>query len=145
VEEGKVIIQTYQPDHYAIKTAATQNYQSFFDIESKNRRNHVQPPYSKIIRLLRQDVDDISGQREAEQLAKLLGEQKQVWGLSDTEILGPTQAFPSRVRGRYRWQLILRGPNPRTLLETISLPGVSDERRSMKRGWVLDVDSYLSI
>ena len=145
VEEGKVIIQTYQPDHYAIKTAATQNYKSFFDIESKNRRNHVQPPYSKIIRLLRQDVDDISGQREAKQLAKLLGEQKQVWGLSDTEILGPTQAFPSRVRGRYRWQLILRGPNPRTLLETISLPGVSDERRSMKRGWVLDVDSYLSI
>jgi primosomal protein N' (replication factor Y) len=145
VEEGKVIIQTYQPDHYAIKTAATQNYESFFDIESKNRRNHVQPPYSKIIRLLRQDVDDISGQREAKQLAKLLGEQKQVWGLSDTEILGPTQAFPSRVRGRYRWQLILRGPNPRTLLETISLPGVSDERRSMKRGWVLDVDSYLSI
>ena len=145
VEEGKVIIQTYQPDHYAIKTAATQNYQSFFDIESINRRNHVQPPYSKIIRLLRQDVDDISGHREAKQLAKLLEEQKQVWGLSDTEILGPTQAFPSRVRGKYRWQVILRGPNPRTLLETISLPGVSDERRSMKRGWVLDVDSYLSI
>ena len=144
-EDGKVIIQTYQPDHYAIKTAATQNYQSFFDIESMNRRNHVQPPYSKIIRLLRQDVDDISGQREAKQLAKLLEEQRQIWGLSDTEILGPTQAFPSRVRGRYRWQLILRGPNPRTLLETISLPGVSDERRSMKRGWVLDVDSYLSI
>jgi len=143
-QEGKVVIQTFQPDHYAIKAAASQDYRSFFDIESSNRIKNVHPPYSKIIRLLRQDVDDKSGQREAKHLANLLIEQKRIWGLSDTEVLGPTPAFPSRIRGRYRWQIILRGPNPRTLLDTIRLPVGQEERRSMRRGWILDVDSYLS-
>ena len=143
-QEGKVVIQTFQPDHYAIKAAASQDYRSFFDIESSNRIKNVHPPYSKIIRLLRQDVDDKSGQREAKHLANLLIEQKRIWGLSDTEVLGPTPAFPSRIRGRYRWQIILRGPNPRTLLDTIRLPVGQEEHRSMRRGWILDVDSYLS-
>tara|TARA_B100001123_G_C15324974_1_gene1029235 strand:- start:1297 stop:3777 length:2481 start_codon:yes stop_codon:yes gene_type:complete len=143
-QEGKVIIQTFQPDHYAIRSAASQDYQSFFDIESSNRVKNVHPPYSKIIRLLRQDVNDKSGQREATHLANMLVEQKQIWGLSDTEVLGPIPAFPSRVRGRYRWQIILRGPNPRTLLNTIRLPGAQEEGRSMRRGWIIDVDSYLS-
>ena len=143
-QEGKVVIQTFQPDHYAIKAAALQDYRLFFDIESSNRIKNVHPPYSKIIRLLRQDVDNKSGQREATHLANLLAEQKQIWGLSDTEILGPTPSFPSRIRGRYRWQIILRGPNPRTLLDTIRLPIGPEESRSMRRGWILDVDSYLS-
>ena len=143
-QEGKVVIQTFQPDHYAIKAAASQDYRSFFDIESSNRVKNIHPPYSKIIRLLRQDVDDKSGQREAKHLANLLVKQKQIWGLADTEVLGPTPAFPSRVRGRYRWQIILRGPNPRTLLDTIRLPVGQEERRTMRRGWILDVDSFLS-
>jgi len=143
-EEGKVLIQTFQPEHYAIKTAASQDYRSFFDIESRNRMDNIHPPYSKIIRLLRHDVDNVSGQRESGNLARVLEEQRQIWGLSDTEVLGPTPAFPSRVRGRYQWQIILRGPSPRALLDTISLPGVSDARRPGKRGWIIDVDSYLS-
>ena len=49
---------------------------------------------------------------------------------SDIDVLGPMPGYPARVRGHYRWQLHLRGPHPRRLLEDGTLP----------RGWVVDVD-----
>ncbi|MCI0868294.1 MAG: hypothetical protein J4O08_01145, partial [Chloroflexi bacterium] len=52
------------------------------------------------------------------------------WGLSDTEVLGPTPAWPAMLRGRYRWHIILRGPKPRSLLDKAPMP----------RGWIVDID-----
>ena len=60
----------------------------------------------------------------------MLKDQRDEWGISDVEILGPTPAFPARVRGHYRWRLTLRGAAPRRMLETVAVP----------RGWVVDVD-----
>jgi len=50
--------------------------------------------------------------------------------LADIGIIGPAPAFIHRLRGRYRWQLILRGVNPSKLLAEIDFP----------RGWTVDVD-----
>ncbi|MBM2832495.1 MAG: primosomal protein, partial [Dehalococcoidia bacterium] len=51
-------------------------------------------------------------------------------GLSGVEILGPTPAFIGRLRGRYRYQLLLRGDDPGRLVSQLTLP----------RGWVVDID-----
>jgi primosomal protein N' (replication factor Y) len=136
---GKVILQTYQPDHYSVATAADQNYPSFFEIESRYRKRFLHPPYSRLIRLLRQEPNDVNCEREARALVLLLKEQRRSRGMTDVDILGPTPAFPSRVRGHYRWQILLRGSNPRVLLDTVRFRRNGGRTSKMKDGWIIDV------
>ena len=140
---GQVIIQTYQPEHYAIKAASSQNYEAFFDEEIAYRRTFKHPPYSRIIKLMRQDTNVNNCEDEAKRLFKSLQRQRDIWGLSDIDIIGPTPSFPSRVRGHYRWHILLRGPDPRKLLETIGMKEVANDAlggRRVSKGWVVDVD-----
>ena len=128
--EGRVIVQTYQPENYAIKHAATQDYQHFFHREITYRREQGNPPFSGLIRLLCTHINRTLCEREAQRLGGLLREERDSWGFSDTEILGPTPAHPAQLRGYHRWQLILRGADPRMLLDKVVVP----------KGWVIDVD-----
>ena len=128
--KGRVIVQTYQPENYAIKAAAGQDYRRFYDQELAHRRQQGNPPYSKLIRLLYAHTNVALCEREALRLCELLRGERDSWGYHDTEILGPTPGYPARLRGHYRWQLVLRGPNPRSLLDKTSLP----------KGWVVDID-----
>ena len=63
-------------------------------------------------------------------IAKILLSQRDAWGISEVDLVGPAPAYPSKVRGRYRWHLIIRGVEPRLLLDKIELPN----------GWIIDVD-----
>ena len=56
--------------------------------------------------------------------------QRDIWGFNEVDILGAAPAYPPRLRGRYIWQVILRGQDPRSLLDKVNIPS----------GWVLDVD-----
>jgi len=128
--EGKVVIQTYQPDNYAIKAAAAQDYQGFYTKEMAFRHEQGNPPYRKLIRLLYANTNSATCEENARRVATELENERERNGILDTEILGPMPAFPARLRGRYRWHVVLRGADPRTLLDRISLP----------KDWVIDVD-----
>ena len=128
--EGKVIIQTFQPHNYAIQAAAAQDYQAFYSREMAYRREQTNPPYSHLIRLLYAHTNQARCEGEALRLAGLLREQQAAWGYSDVEVLGPTPAYPMRLRGRYRWHIVLRGAEPRALLDKVDAP----------RDWSVDVD-----
>ena len=127
---GKVIVQTYQPDNYAVQAAASQDFQRFYSEEMAFRREQANPPFSKLIRLLYAHTNRAISEREASRLATLLRQQQDAWGYSDVELLGPTPAYPARLRGHYRWHLVLRGPEPRRLLDKVTVPP----------GWVIDID-----
>ena len=127
---GKVVIQTYQPDNYAIKSAASQDYQAFYTREMAFRHEQGNPPYRKLIRLLYTDTNNATCEENARQVASLLESERDTQGALDTEILGPMPAFPARLRGKYRWHLVLRGSDPRALLDRVALP----------RDCVVDVD-----
>ena len=73
------------------------------------------------------------------EVAELRNEQIN-WGLNDIDVIGPFPAFPSRVRGHYRWQVILKGSNPRLLLDKIYLRTVKNAYGQIPKGWVVDVD-----
>ncbi len=130
LSEGKVVVQTFQPDNYAVVAAASQDYQSFYGKEMAHRREMANPPYSKLIRLLYSHINQALCEREALRFARLLREQREAWGYSDIELLGPTPAYPARLRGHYRWHIVLRGPEPRKLLDTVAVPN----------NWVVDID-----
>ncbi|MCS7286750.1 MAG: primosomal protein N' [Anaerolineae bacterium] len=125
---GRVIIQTYTPNHYAIELAARHDYEGFFKKEMEFRHLHNYPPLRGIIRLLYQHSSEKSCREKAENLYRnlihLIGQREEV------HLIGPVPCFFSRLRGRYRWQIILLAPNPQALLEEIILPG----------GWKIEVD-----
>ena len=127
---GRVVIQTYQPDNYAIRAAALQDYRSFYIKELSYRKEQGNPPFGRIARLMYLHVNQALCEREAFRLAEEARLERDSWGLSDIEVLGPMPAFPARLRGRYRWQMVLRGARPRMLLERVQVP----------QGWTVDVD-----
>lgn len=102
---GKVIIQTYTPEHYSISSAKTHNYEAFFNDEIKLRKDFGYPPFSSLLRVV------FSGLQEKD-LARAAGEFKESLGyyLRDLggEILGPGPCPLSKIKGRYRWHLVLK-------------------------------------
>ncbi len=127
---GRVIIQTYKPEHYAIQAAAEHDFLGFYVDEIRFRTQHSLPPFRRMARLLFIDPINDRAQREAEKLAKGLRLHIREQALGATEILGPTPPFFNRVDGRYRWQIIIRTPDPTRLLADFPIP----------RGWLVDID-----
>ncbi len=128
--DGKVIIQTFQPENYAIQSAADQDYQAFYLREMAYRRQGRNPPYGRLIRMLYSHTSQAKCESEAIRIAAQLRQQQAEWDINEIEVLGPTPAFPTRLRGRYRWHIILRGTDPRQLLDRIDVP----------RNWSVDID-----
>ncbi len=111
---GRVIIQTFNPDHYVLKHAQKHDYISFYEDEIEFRRTLVYPPFSRIINLrLSASSQDILSQtaRELGQDARALCARLD----ANAEIIGPAPSPLSKIRGRYRWQMLLKGANIKTL------------------------------
>ena len=127
---GRVILQTYKPEHYAIQAAADHDFASFYLDEIRFRTQHSLPPFRRMAKLVWVDPINDRGQREAEKLAKALRLQIRELALAATEILGPMPPFFNRIDGRYRWQIIIRSPDPTRLLIDFPIPPK----------WIIDVD-----
>ncbi|MGQ9682834.1 MAG: replication restart helicase PriA [Anaerolineae bacterium] len=127
---GRAIIQTYTPEHYAIRAAAAHDYGAFYRRELAFRRAQSYPPFSRLVRLLYAHDDPARARAEAERLAAALSEHIRQEGLGDLRLTGPAPCPLERLRGRYRWHLFLRGAEPLQLLRTMEMP----------RGWRVDVD-----
>ena len=127
---GKVLVQTYTPDHYAIIAAAAQDYSAMFQREVQSRHQLGNPPFTQMVHLVYQDVSATVCQRQAVATARRLRHRAYSQGLTDVEVVGPAPGVPSRLRGRYRWHLILRGRNLHQFLEGSDIP----------KGSTIDVD-----
>ena len=119
---GRVIVQTYAPDHYAIQAAAHHDYVAFATKELAFRREQNYPPYSRLARLLFRDVDARRVQRAAEAVGKQLREHLANKKLSDAAVLGPAPCFFMRARDQFRWHVILRAADPVSALGDFPLP-----------------------
>ncbi|MDD4876713.1 MAG: primosomal protein N' [Dehalococcoidales bacterium] len=127
---GQAIIQTYSPEHYAIQAAAKHDYACFYEKEITYRRQLQNPPFSRLVCLTYNHTNDILCQRESERMRCLIIEERDSQGIANLNIIGPAPAFIHRRRGRFRWQLILRGEEPSALLSKMLFP----------RGWTIDID-----
>jgi primosomal protein N' (replication factor Y) len=130
VKAGKVIIQTYSPDNYTIEAAAKHDYLGFYYREIDYRRRYNYPPFSQLVRLVYSHTNEELCRREAERVYRLILDEKTREGMVNFNIIGPVPAFAFRARGRYRWQLFLRGPDSTRMLSRLTL----------LRGWTVDVD-----
>jgi primosomal protein N' (replication factor Y) len=127
---GKVIFQTYNPEHYAIRAAAQHDYAAFYQTEIAFRRAQNYPPFARLIRLIYVSPNERQAQEESARFARVLQQKIARVGLPDVDLIGPAPAFFHRLRGAYRYHLFVRGVNPHALLADLALP----------LGWRVDVD-----
>ncbi len=103
-KQGEVIIQTYNPDHYAIQDAKTHDYEKFFNQEMMLRRQASYPPYYYTVRLMASHPEEAKAARA---MADIYGRLKQGL-LSSTVILGPTPRAIARMKRRYYYQIVIK-------------------------------------
>ncbi|HLB11847.1 MAG TPA: primosomal protein N', partial [Dehalococcoidia bacterium] len=127
---GRVIIQTYNPQNYALVAASNHDYQGFYEQEISFRRTHGYPPFTRLARLVYSHTNNQACEKEVFRLLGTLKAEMETKGHRGIHVVGPAPCYFGRVRGRYRWHLILMGKDPRDLLESLALP----------QGWTLDVD-----
>jgi primosomal protein N' (replication factor Y) len=120
---GKVILQTFQPDHYVIQAASHHSYRSFYQQELGYRRQLGYPPFMQLVRLEFRHTNSDKAETYAHQLAAQIKEWILEEGRRSTEIIGPVPCFFARVGGLYRWQIVVRGPEPVTLFRVRNLSG----------------------
>ncbi|MBN1643231.1 MAG: primosomal protein N' [Dehalococcoidales bacterium] len=127
---GQVFIQTYNPGHYAVQTAAKHDYVAFYKQEIEFRRQLREPPFTQLACLTYTHKNDNRCREEAEKTAKRIMALKESRGASGMSLVGPAPAFIHRLRGRYRWQIILRGSDLSSFLAGCPFP----------QGWTIDID-----
>jgi primosomal protein N' (replication factor Y) len=118
-DPGRVLIQTFAPDHYAIQFLIHHDYKGFFKEEANFRRALNYPPFSRLIGLRLDGLKTEAVEKQAKILAaKLRDLQAHTSSYRERiEVLGPAPAPIEKVRNRYRWQLLLKGKQSTTLLE----------------------------
>jgi primosomal protein N' (replication factor Y) len=118
---GQVIVQTYNADHYCILAARNHDYEALYRIERPLREKRGLPPFGFLVLLLVTSSHEGQAQEKAERLTGLLLERV----ASSLAVEGPAPAPLYRLKGRYRWQILVKGPDPSTLhhwvRETIAL------------------------
>ncbi|MDP9236448.1 MAG: primosomal protein N' [Chloroflexota bacterium] len=126
---GRVIIQTYTPGNYAIEAAARYDYEAFVGAELEARRRSGYPPFARLLRLTLSHTNPRSAHAEAMRVRRALASRRAEIG-SDVEVLEAAPAYVPRLRGRWRWQILLRGRDPASVVRDFVLPP----------NWTVDVD-----
>lgn len=146
VDKGQVIIQTFNPDHYAIEAAKNHDYAGFYAREKQMREMLKYPPFGYLacIRFsgnVKNDTKD-GAEKIAYEMKVILAN----WPREGKtiQVLGPAEAPLAKLRGKYRWQILLKSKNSGLL--HFFLEKVRDASASMLKGsgvsMMIDIDPY---
>ncbi|UNC92787.1 primosomal protein N' [Candidatus Contubernalis alkaliaceticus] len=102
---GKVIVQTFNPEHYSIMAAKKHDYQAFYQEELRLREQFQYPPYNQLVRVGFSSVSENNLSQKAGEFKGMLMESLK--GIK-AEVLGPCPCPLSKIRGRYRWHLVIK-------------------------------------
>jgi primosomal protein N' (replication factor Y) len=104
-----VVVQTSNPEHYALRSAAKGDYAGFYAAELPARKAFVFPPYADLAVLTRSDREDAKAAASAREAAEAIASGLLKDGVDGIRVMGPSPAFIHRLRGEYRWQVTLKG------------------------------------
>jgi primosomal protein N' (replication factor Y) len=135
---GRVVVQTYYPDHYAILAASTHDYNSFVERELKYRRWMHYPPFGVLTNVLVQS----SKLEEAAGWSAELGKWFQRAAPEGVRVLGPCTAPIARIKGVYRFHLILKAASRKALNAALRVMLVhADAAQIPRKNLIVDVDA----
>ncbi|HLF85437.1 MAG TPA: primosomal protein N', partial [Blastocatellia bacterium] len=115
---GRVIIQTYHPEHYSLACAKEQNYEEFYRREIVFRRTMHYPPFAALINVLIHDKDHDRASGTASDFARELRIAARDSGI---RVLGPAPAPISRIRSEYRFQVLIKAQSRSRAREALDM------------------------
>ena len=104
-KNARVIVQSYSPDTSSIRFAEKNDYESFFDSEINIRKAAEYPPFADLILFESKDEDKNKALERLERLADFIEESE---NLNNIQILGPVEAFISRISGKFRFHMLVK-------------------------------------
>lgn len=131
-EEGKVIIQTYEPNHYSITNAKEHDYDGFFKNEIKTREVYKYPPFYDIFLLRIMHQSRISASKRSFEIIKVLTKYLKT---SDYEIIGPNPAVIERIKNNYRFNIIIKTKNDIEMIKDVVEERILTNRQFIGDGY----------
>ena len=141
INPGKVIIQTFNPDHYSVQMAKDQDFAKFYQEEVRFRRELSYPPFSRLINFRIEATSQKKSIKAAEEMGergrKLLKERPYGKGI---EILGPSPAPLVKLKGKHRYQMLVKGERANPLHRFVEELAEEMNKRWIGRGISLSID-----
>ncbi len=131
MKKKQIIVQSYKPDHYAIKLASELDFEKFCEEDLKNRQPFSYPPFSELVRLLLKDKNKDKAAKKAEELFEKINSNKNI--PDNVEIIYPSPSYIEKIRGQYRWQLIIK-------FHKKDLPFVRNLIKLSDDNWLIDLN-----
>ena len=133
---GKVLVQTINPDHYAVRMAATHDFRAFYAKELQFRKLMRYPPFSALANVLIRSEKQEDALRISSELGHLLTPPPE-----NLKVLGPAEAPVPRMKNEFRYQLLIKAANRTTLNQTLQkLRQFAIEKKWSATALVIDVD-----
>jgi len=138
--KGQVVIQTYNPKHYAIQAAKKHDYQSFYAQEIAIRKQVALPPFTRLAILILRSLSEEKALTTAEQFAKKLQAALETFPDSlreSIEILGPVPDAIPKLRKQFRFQIVIKA---KKIDQLQALIGKALEKKRLPKGCTLAID-----
>ncbi|MDI6785926.1 MAG: primosomal protein N' [bacterium] len=132
--KGEVLIQTFNPDQFCIQSAIKQDYNLFYQQEIKNREALWYPPFSHLVNIILQGKEEAKVEKAANKFCQLL---KFNCNSLEVKILGPSPCMLSKIKSRYRFQIMLKSKKISCLQKTTKM---SLEKYKIPTSIKLDID-----
>ena len=128
---GKAIIQTFNPENFIIKNAAKANYESFYEKEIEERETLKYPPFSRLIKIVFQNIN----KKRTESETEIIYQSLKALSLKNIKISQPHNPLVPKIRERFRKQLIIKIINNQKITNQL-------ERllEKLSSDWIVDVD-----
>jgi primosomal protein N' (replication factor Y) len=113
---GRVIVQTFNPRHYAVTRAREHDYLGFYEDELALRSALAYPPFARIVNLHLSRLKRNEGMEGLEKLRQVIGDLLTINKLKGkVDIIGPAESPIAKIKGKYRWQLLLKSKDARAI------------------------------
>lgn len=137
VVPGEVVIQTMDPENYAIKCAVDHDYVSFFEQELEMRSELAYPPFATLVNVLARSEEERTAKAIVDELADEIGKLSMA-ARRGVKLAGPVPAVLSKLKNQYRWHLVLRSEDREAVLAVLRT--VFESNPSLRRKVTVDVD-----
>ena len=144
-QKGKVIMQTYNSDHFAIQASKNQDFVEFYQNEVPFRKALLYPPFAKIIQLKISGINPVKVKNHALMLGSMLKTmlENDNKTKNSVQILGPIEAGIPKIATRFRWQILIKGINIAILNKLVrNLISQKQVKSEKNVSTTIDVDPY---
>ncbi len=132
---GRVVVQTFFPDHYAIRYAASGDYRGLLEKELESRKTFGYPPFGRLVKIVISGTVEDKVKKEADRIGKILKQHAP----DGCQVLGPVVSPIAKIQSRYRMQVLLKSRSSASLHDLLE----KNERELKSRGKTdvaIDVD-----